>query len=91
MNRFSFLKKIGNHCEFLYICKVNIIIMIANNIFRAIGDFFINVAFQPMDSIRFMDNWWLQNTISWILAIITMYAFVYWMRQLKKFKKEGTE
>lgn len=65
--------------------------MIANNIFRAIGDFFTNVAFKPLDSIRFMDNWWLQNTISWVLAIITMYAFVYWMRQLKKFKKEGTE
>ena len=65
--------------------------MIANNIFRAIGDFFTNVAFKPLDGIRFMDNWWLQNAFSWVLAIITMYAFVYWMRQLKKFKKDGTE
>ena len=65
--------------------------MIANNIFRVIGDFFTDVAFIPLNAIRFSDNWWVQNTFSWILAIITMYAFVYWMRQLKKFKNEGTE
>lgn len=65
--------------------------MIANNIFRAIGDFFSNVAFKPLDSVRFMDNWWAQNTFSWILSIICMIAMVYWMGQLKKFKKEGTE
>lgn len=65
--------------------------MIANNIFRAIGDFFTNVAFKPLDGIRFMDNWWLQSTLSWIFVIITVIAFVYWMGQLKKFKQEGTE
>jgi len=65
--------------------------MIANNIFRTIGDFFTNVAFGPLDAIRFMDSWWLQNAFSWVLVVITMYAFVYWMRQLKKFKAEGAE
>lgn len=66
--------------------------MIANNIWRAIGDFFTNVAFAPYDWIRNdVDNWWVQNTFSWILALITMYAFVYWMRQLSKFKKEGSQ
>ena len=65
--------------------------MIANNIFRVIGDFFTNVAFKPFDTIYFMDNWWLQNAFSWVLVIITGYAFVYWMRQLKKFKNEGAE
>ena len=65
--------------------------MITNNIFRVIGDFFTNVAFKPLNAIRFSDNWWLQNTFSWILAIITMVAFVYWMGQLKKFKNEGAE
>jgi hypothetical protein len=86
-----FLKKMAIILSFLYICNVNIFIMIANNIFRAISGFFTNVAFKPLDAIRFMDNWWLQNTLSWILAIIAMAAFVYWMRQLKKFKGEGTE
>lgn len=66
--------------------------MIANNIFRAIGDFFTNVAFVPFEWIRNdVSNWWVQNAFSWVLVIITMYAFVYWMRQLKKFKDEGVE
>ena len=65
--------------------------MIANNIFRAIGDFFTNVAFKPLDAIRFTDNWWLESTFSWILILIASYAFVYWMRQLKKFRIEGPE
>lgn len=65
--------------------------MIANNIFRAIGDFFTNVAFVPLDWIRESDNWWVQNSISWIFVIITSVAFVYWMGQLKKFKNEGAE
>ena len=65
--------------------------MIANNIFKATGDFFTNIAFKPFDSIRFMDNWWVQNSFSWILSIICMVAIVYWMGQLKKFKNEGTE
>ena len=65
--------------------------MIANNIFKATGDFFTNIAFKPLDSIRFMDSWWLQNAFSWILVLITMYAFVYWMGQLKKFHQEDNE
>lgn len=66
--------------------------MIANNIWRAIGDFFTNIGFAPYDWIRNdVDSWWLQNSFSWVLALITMYAFVYWMRQLSKFKKEGNQ
>jgi hypothetical protein len=66
--------------------------MIANNIFRVIGDFFTNVVFAPLDWLRNdVTSWTAQNTISWILMIICMLAFVYWMGQLKKFKKEGTE
>ncbi|AOW21371.1 DUF6341 family protein [Urechidicola croceus] len=66
--------------------------MIANNIFRAIGDFFTNVGFKPMDWIRNdISSWWTQNTISWIFVIISMVAFVYWMGQLKQFKQQGTE
>ncbi len=65
--------------------------MIANNIFRAIGDFFTNVAFAPFDGIRFIENWWVQNILNWVLIAITMYAFIYWMRQLKKFKQEGAQ
>ena len=64
--------------------------MIANNIFRAIGDFFVNVAFQPMDSIRSMDSWWLQNAFSWVLAIITMYSICILDGAIKKIQKRRT-
>jgi len=66
--------------------------MIANNIFKAIGDFFTNVAFAPLDWIRNdVDSWWAQSAISWVFIIIASVAFVYWMGQLKKFSDEGTE
>jgi len=65
--------------------------MIANNIFKAIGDFFTDVLFVPFDSIRFMDNWWLQSASSWIFIAITFVAFFYWLGELRKYKKAGNE
>ena len=65
--------------------------MIANNIFKAIGDFFTNVLFSPYHSIRAMDNWWAQNTISWVFIIIVFFAFLYWLGEIKKYKKAGNE
>ncbi len=65
--------------------------MIANNIFRALGDFFTNILFAPYDAIRFMDNWWVQNSISWLFVIITFVAFLYWLGELRKYKQAGNE
>ena len=65
--------------------------MIANNIFKATGDFFTNVVFSPFNSIRDMENWWLQNTISWIFILITCVALVYWIGEIRKYKKAGNE
>ena len=65
--------------------------MIANNIFKAIGDFCTNVLFAPFESIRFSDNWWSQNTISWIFILITFFAFFYWIGEIRKYKKAGDE
>ncbi|SFS49384.1 DUF6341 family protein [Lutibacter maritimus] len=65
--------------------------MIANNIFKAIGDFFTNVLFTPFNELRSMDNWWLQSTISWIFIVITFIAFFYWMGEIRKYKKAGNE
>ena len=65
--------------------------MIVNNIFTAIGNFFTNVAFRPYDMIRFMQNWWAQNTFAWILIIIGMAGFIYWMTELNSYRKAGTE
>ena len=65
--------------------------MIANNIFRAIGDFFTNVLFVPYNDIRSMDNWWAQSIPSWIFIGITFVAFFYWLGELRKYKKAGNE
>ncbi len=65
--------------------------MLANNIFRAIGDFFTNVLFQPFEAIRFTDNWWLQNAFSWVLIVIASGFFLYWLGQIAKYKKAGNE
>lgn len=65
--------------------------MIANNIFKALGDFFTNVLFGPYDSIRFSDNWWAQNSLSWVFIAITFVAFFYWMGEIRKYKKAGNE
>lgn len=65
--------------------------MIANNIFRAIGEFCQNVLFAPHNSISAMGNWWLQNIVSWIFVVILFIALFYWLGQLKKFKKVGNE
>ena len=65
--------------------------MIANNIFKALGDFFTNVLFAPYHAIRFMDNWWLQNAFHWLLILVTFGFFFYWLGQLRKYKKAGNE
>ncbi|NQV78109.1 MAG: uracil phosphoribosyltransferase [Lutibacter sp.] len=57
--------------------------MIVNNVFKAIGDFCANVLFAPFEEVRFSDNWWLQNTASWIFIIIAFVGFIYWLNQLK--------
>ena len=65
--------------------------MIANNIFRAIGDFFTNVLFEPFEALRFMDNWWIQTIPSWIFIAITCVAFLYWLGELRKYKQAGEQ
>ena len=65
--------------------------MIAGNIFRLIGDFFV-WAFAPFDALRLGDfSWWGANVINWIFVIIGLVLFVYWMKESKRFLKEGIE
>jgi len=63
--------------------------MIANNVFRAIADFFVNVFFEPFDSVRFVHNWWIQNTFSWILILIAFTGAIYWLNQLRISEQAG--
>ncbi len=61
--------------------------------FYAIQDLFVDYLFWPFDQLREiqLDNWWIANSISWILSIIGLVAFVYWMKQLKSYNDNNDE
>lgn len=65
--------------------------MIANNIFKAIGDFCTNVLFAPFEGFRFLDNWWSSNIINFAFIAVFFVLLAYWMKESIRFKKEGTE
>lgn len=66
--------------------------MMTFNIFKAIGDFFTNVVFAPMDALRLGDlTWGAQNAINWFFILIGVILFAYWMKESASFKKKGTE
>lgn len=60
------------------------------NFWEGIADLFVNFLFKPFDALRAieLDNWWLANSVSWILALIGLVAFIYWMLQLRKFSSD---
>lgn len=63
--------------------------MIANNIFRAIGDFCTNVIFKFLyDPFRFMDGWWSSNIVNVIIFIIAAIALFYWLGEMVKHSKD---
>ncbi len=61
--------------------------------FFEIKHFFEDVLFAPFDMIRqYQDqNWWVANTAVWIMIGILFVFLFYWIGQLHKFDKEGTE
>jgi hypothetical protein len=63
------------------------------DLFYAIQDFFVNVAFAPLDMLRALEleNWFAANIINWLLTIVGAIAMVYWMLQLKKFDSNNEE
>ncbi len=65
--------------------------MIANNIFRAIGEFCTNVLFYPYNFFRSLDGWWASNTISIIIITIGFIALFYWLGQMIKYKKASLQ
>lgn len=65
--------------------------MISTNFFRALAEFFTEVLFAPYESLRLMGGWWPTNFFNTILFVIVCGLFIYWLGQLRKFKKAGTE
>ncbi len=67
--------------------------ILMKDLFYALQDFFVNVAFAPLDALRALEleNWFLANGINWFFMIICAVAMVYWMLQLKKFDSNNEE
>jgi hypothetical protein len=61
--------------------------------FEAIQYLFEEVLFIPMNFLAKTEltNWWTANLVNWILMIICVIAMVYWLRQLRIFKKNGED
>ena len=70
--------------------------MIAFNIFQWIGDLFTNYLFLPFQTLR-LDvakgdgGWWTSNAINWLFLLVLIALLWYWMKESRKFVKEGTE
>jgi len=62
--------------------------MIANNIFRAIGDFCTDYAFGPYNMFRFTDGWWASNIVNTVIFLIGSAAFIYWLGEMIKHSKD---
>ena len=58
--------------------------------FYGIQDFFVNVAFAPLDAIRELQDssWVAANLLNFVFIIIVSVAFTYWCVQLNKFDKD---
>ncbi|MBL4605308.1 MAG: hypothetical protein JKY02_06530 [Flavobacteriaceae bacterium] len=66
--------------------------MIAFNIFKWIGELFTDILFIPFNYFRLGGlNWWSANAINWIFLGILIFLLRYWMKESRRFVKEGTE
>ena len=63
------------------------------DIFYFIEDIFVNYLFIPFDFLRELSasSWWLSNSIAWVFTLVGLFAFSYWMIQLKKFDDNNEE
>ena len=65
--------------------------MTALNIFHTIDDLFTNGILLPFKALRFTGNWWVSNFINFGFVVVLLVYLWYWMKESKKFQKEGTE
>ena len=61
--------------------------------FEGIQTIFEDYLFAPFNSLANteLDSWWLANLVNWLFVIIAFAAFIYWMKQLKKFNDRNEE
>ena len=66
------------------------------NIFSWIGDLFVNYLFIPFTTLRLevatqSGGWWTANAVNWIFLVVLLVLLSYWMKESRRFVKEGTE
>jgi len=69
--------------------------MVADNIFRMLEHFFVNIMFKPFDALRAMaleeGGWWTSNSVNIIFILINFFLLGYWIRRSIKYRKTNTE
>lgn len=57
--------------------------------FNGLGFLFEKVLFWPMDLLAKteLNNWWIANIVTWVFILITVYFFIFWLKQLNIFKQ----
>lgn len=63
------------------------------DLFEGIAWLFEEVLFAPFNYLRDLqlDSWFLANILNWIFMLIAFAAFLYWMKQLKRFNDNDEE
>jgi hypothetical protein len=70
--------------------------MVDFNIFIWIGDLFQNYLFAPFNMLRLdvatsSGGWWTSNGVNWLFLFVLIALLSYWMKESRRFVKEGTE
>lgn len=63
------------------------------DLFEGIAWLFEEILFLPFNMLRELeqDTWFLANILNWIFVIIAFVAFIFWMKQLKRFNDNNEE
>ncbi len=62
-------------------------------LFEAIESLFVDFLFAPFDAMRALEleSWTAANIMNWLFMAIGFAAFIYWMKELKKFNDNNEE
>jgi len=63
------------------------------DLFEGIAWLFEEILFLPLNLLRELeqDSWFLANILNWVFIIIAFAAFIFWMKQLKRFNDNNEE
>lgn len=63
------------------------------DLFEVIESLFVDVLFLPFDALRALEleSWGAANILNWLFMLIGFVAFVYWMKELKRYNDNDEE